>query len=58
VFPARNEADLDDVPEAVREQMTFHPASDIAEVLAIALSSSTVSTPASATGRAEVLTDA
>ena len=37
VFPARNEADLDDVPEAVREQMTFHPASDIAEVLAIAL---------------------
>jgi ATP-dependent Lon protease len=58
VFPARNEADLDDVPEAVREQMTFHPASDIAEVLAIALSSSTVSTPASATERAEVLTDA
>jgi len=38
VFPARNEADLEDVPEAVREQMTFHPASDIAEVLAIALS--------------------
>ncbi len=37
VFPARNEADLEDVPEAVREQMTFHPASDIAEVLAIAL---------------------
>jgi ATP-dependent Lon protease len=37
VFPARNEADLDDVPEAVREQMSFHPASDIAEVLAIAL---------------------
>ncbi len=37
VFPARNEADLDDVPEAVREQMTFHPASDIAQVLAIAL---------------------
>ena len=37
VFPARNEADLEDVPEAVREQMTYHPASDIAEVLAIAL---------------------
>jgi ATP-dependent Lon protease len=37
VFPARNEADLEDVPEAVRAQMTFHPASDIAEVLAIAL---------------------
>lgn len=37
VFPARNEADLEDVPEAVRQQMSFHPASDIAEVLAIAL---------------------
>ena len=37
VFPARNEADLEDVPDAVREAMTFHPASDIAEVLAIAL---------------------
>ncbi len=37
VFPARNEADLEDVPDAVREQITFHPASDIAEVLAIAL---------------------
>ena len=37
VLPARNEPDLDDVPEAVRDEMTFHPASDIAEVLAIAL---------------------
>ncbi len=46
VFPARNEADLDDVPEAVREQMTFHPASDIAEVLSIALAAD--STPTSA----------
>jgi ATP-dependent Lon protease len=38
VLPARNEADLDDVPEAVREQMTFHAAADIGEVLAVALS--------------------
>ena len=36
VLPARNEGDLDDVPEQVREQMTFHPAASIAEVLAAA----------------------
>jgi ATP-dependent Lon protease len=37
VLPQANEADLEDVPEAVREQMTFHPASDVAQVLAVAL---------------------
>ncbi len=37
VLPARNEADLEDVPEAVRAQLRFHPASDIAAVLAVAL---------------------
>jgi ATP-dependent Lon protease len=37
VLPARNEADLEDVPEAVREQMTFHLASGIDEVLNWAL---------------------
>ena len=37
VLPARNEADLDDVPEAVREAMTFHLASEIGEVLFHAL---------------------
>ncbi|MGH9243287.1 MAG: endopeptidase La [Acidimicrobiales bacterium] len=36
ILPARNEADLDDVPDAVREAMTFHPASDIGQVLAVA----------------------
>jgi ATP-dependent Lon protease len=39
VLPARNEGDLDDVPEAVRESMTFHLASDVREVLAVALES-------------------
>jgi ATP-dependent Lon protease len=39
ILPARNEADLDDVPEAVRQEMSFHPASDIGQVLAIALGS-------------------
>ena len=37
VLPARNEGDLDDVPEAVREEMTFHLAANIAEVLGMAL---------------------
>jgi ATP-dependent Lon protease len=37
VLPAHNEADLDDVPEAVREQMTFHAAADIGRVLDVAL---------------------
>ncbi|MGH8998286.1 MAG: endopeptidase La, partial [Acidimicrobiia bacterium] len=37
VLPARNEGDLDDVPEAVRNEMTFHLASEIGEVLAAAL---------------------
>jgi ATP-dependent Lon protease len=37
ILPARNEGDLDDVPGQVREEMTFHPAEDVADVLAIAL---------------------
>ena len=37
VLPARNGADLEDVPEAVREQMTVHLAAEIGEVLAAAL---------------------
>ncbi|HEX3540016.1 MAG TPA: endopeptidase La [Acidimicrobiales bacterium] len=37
ILPSRNGPDLDDVPETVREQMTFHLASDISQVLAHAL---------------------
>ncbi|MFN2556502.1 MAG: endopeptidase La [Nitriliruptorales bacterium] len=37
VLPKRNEADLDEVPEAVRNELTFHLASDIRDVLAVAL---------------------
>jgi ATP-dependent Lon protease len=37
VLPARNEGDLDDVPEQVRGEMTFTLADDVAEVLRIAL---------------------
>src|SRR5205823_5684575 len=37
ILPERNRADLDDVPDDVREQMTFHPVMTIGEVLEIAL---------------------
>ena len=37
IIPARNEADLDDVPESCREEMTFHVVATIAEVLDKAL---------------------
>jgi ATP-dependent Lon protease len=37
VMPERNRGDLDDVPEEVREVMTFHPAMTISEVLDVAL---------------------
>jgi len=37
ILPERNGADLEDVPESVREQMTFHLASEIGEVLDHAL---------------------
>ncbi len=37
ILPKRNEADLDDLPESVRGEMVFHLASDVKEVLEIAL---------------------
>jgi ATP-dependent Lon protease len=37
VLPRRNEGDLDDVPDQVREEIAFHPVETIEEVLAIAL---------------------
>ncbi|HEU4736802.1 MAG TPA: endopeptidase La [Solirubrobacterales bacterium] len=37
VLPERNRGDLDEVPEEVREQMTFHPVMSIGEVLEQAL---------------------
>jgi len=36
-LPERNGADLDDVPEAVRERMTFHLVSDVGQLLELAL---------------------
>ncbi len=37
ILPERNRGDLDDVPNEVREAMTFHFAMSIDEVLAVAL---------------------
>ncbi len=37
ILPERNRGDLDEVPEEVREQMTFHPVMSIGEVLEQAL---------------------
>ncbi len=42
VLPKRNEADLDDVPEAVRGEMTFHLATTYTDVLAAAFAAATV----------------
>ncbi|MEV6243665.1 endopeptidase La [Lentzea sp. NPDC051838] len=46
LLPSRNEPDLDDVPEAIREQLTVHLVSDVSEVLEHALSKETVATVA------------
>ncbi len=37
ILPERNRGDLDEVPEEVREQMTFHPVMSVSEVLERAL---------------------
>jgi ATP-dependent Lon protease len=37
ILPERNRADLDDLPENVRDTMTFHPVMTIGEVLELAL---------------------
>jgi ATP-dependent Lon protease len=42
LIPSRNEPDLDEVPEAVREALTVHTVSDVREVLSLALEPATV----------------
>jgi ATP-dependent Lon protease len=37
ILPERNRGDLDDVPEDVREAISFHPVLSIGEVLELAL---------------------
>jgi ATP-dependent Lon protease len=41
ILPKRNGPDLDDVPEAVRKEMTFHLADDVRQVLQWALEPAT-----------------
>lgn len=37
IIPKQNEADLEDIPEEVRKEMTFYPVADMHEVLELAL---------------------
>jgi ATP-dependent Lon protease len=37
IIPERNRADLEDIPEKVRDDVTFHPVMSIDEVLRLAL---------------------
>jgi ATP-dependent Lon protease len=37
ILPARNEPDLEDVPESVRDELTIHLVDDVTEVLRLAL---------------------
>jgi ATP-dependent Lon protease len=46
IIPERNRADLDEIPERVREEVTFHPVISIAEVLGLALEEQRVETHA------------
>ena len=41
IIPERNRPDLEDVPEDVRESMTFHPVLSVSEVLDVALEPAT-----------------
>jgi ATP-dependent Lon protease len=45
IIPERNRADLDDVPERVREELAFHPVMSLDEVLGIALERTSSSRP-------------
>jgi ATP-dependent Lon protease len=48
VLPARNGGDLEDVPSAVRDDMTFHLVDDVQQVLDIALEAAPAETPVAA----------
>ena len=54
VLPERNGPDLEDVPEEVREVMTFHLAATIADVLTPALSTDAPAVPADSAGGDEL----
>jgi ATP-dependent Lon protease len=48
ILPERNRGDLEEVPEEVREQMSFHPVMTIDEVLELALEQAPVDLPQAA----------
>jgi ATP-dependent Lon protease len=48
LLPARNEPDLDDVPESVRAALTIHLVNDVREVLSLAIEPATIATPVAA----------
>jgi ATP-dependent Lon protease len=48
ILPKANEADLEDVPEEVRQQLVFHPVETLRDVLRIALVDSGSAAPAEA----------
>jgi ATP-dependent Lon protease len=48
ILPERNRGDLEEVPEEVREQMSFHPVMTIDEVLELALEQAPVNLPQAA----------
>jgi ATP-dependent Lon protease len=48
LIPQRNEPDLEDVPEGVRDQLHIHPVTDIRQVLDLALEPATAATPIAA----------
>ena len=53
ILPKRNEGDLDDVPEAVRNQMTFVFAERVEDVVSAALTEHKVEEPLPQNGHAE-----
>lgn len=48
LIPARNEPDLDDLPEEIRNELTIHAVGDVREVLDIALTPAKVATTVAA----------
>lgn len=48
ILPRRNEKDIDDVPESVRNQMAFHFASRVEEAISVALEPASQATAAAA----------
>jgi ATP-dependent Lon protease len=57
VVPVRNGPDLEDVPESVRSEMTFHLAETVADVLAAALEGAAASPASGDAGAADAVQD-